>query len=245
MFKAQVRSEVLKELLAVVQTLVDEAKFNISKDGIQIKAVDPAHVAMVEMSLDAGAFEKFEADESELGIDIEKLGDVLKLAKAGDVVSMELDEQKNRMVFRVDNITRRMSLVETAGMSEPKVPNLSLPSTIKLKARELSMGIKASESVSDHISLTATPDGFELVSEGDTDSVNLHLSKEQLEELECSEQTRSLFSLDYFSNMVKSIDNEAVVTLNLGTDYPVKLEFDFADGNGKVRYLLAPRIESD
>ena len=245
MFKAQVRSEVLKELLAVVQTLVDEAKFNISKDGIQIKAVDPAHVAMVEMSLDAGAFEKFEADESELGIDIEKLGDVLKLAKAGDVVSMDLDEQKNRMVFRVDNITRRMSLVETAGMSEPKVPNLSLPSTIKLKARELSMGIKASESVSDHISLTATPDGFELVSEGDTDSVNLHLSKEQLEELECSEQTRSLFSLDYFSNMVKSIDNEAVVTLNLGTDYPVKLEFDFADGNGKVRYLLAPRIESD
>ena len=116
MFKAQVRSEVLKELLAVVQTLVDEAKFNISKDGIQIKAVDPAHVAMVEMSLDAGAFEKFEADESELGIDIEKLSDVLKLAKAGDVVSMDLDEQKNRMVFRVDNITRRMSLVETQGM---------------------------------------------------------------------------------------------------------------------------------
>ncbi len=245
MFKAQVRSEVLKELLAVIQTLVDEAKFNISKDGIKIKAVDPAHVAMVEMSLDAGAFEKFEADESELGIDIEKLSDVLKLAKAGDVVSMDLDEQKNRMVFRVDNITRRMSLVETAGMSEPKVPNLSLPSTIRLKARELSMGIKASESVSDHISLTATPEGFELVSEGDTDSVNLHLSKEQLEELDCSEETRSLFSLDYFSNMVKSIDNDAVVTLNLGTDYPVKLEFDFADGNGKVRYLLAPRIESD
>jgi proliferating cell nuclear antigen len=245
MFKAQVRSEVLKELLAVIQTLVDEAKFNISKDGIKIKAVDPAHVAMVEMSLDAGAFEKFEADESELGIDIEKLSDVLKLAKAGDVVSMDLDEQKNRMVFRVDNITRRMSLVETAGMSEPKVPNLSLPSTIRLKARELSMGIKASESVSDHISLTATPEGFELVSEGDTDSVNLHLSKEQLEGLDCSEETRSLFSLDYFSNMVKSIDNDAVVTLNLGTDYPVKLEFDFADGNGKVRYLLAPRIESD
>jgi len=245
MFKAQVRSEILKELLAVVQTLVDEAKFNLSKDGIQIKAVDPAHVAMVEMSLDAGAFEKFEADESELGIDIEKLSDVLKLAKSGDIVTMDLDEAKNKLVFRVDNITRRMSLVETTGMSEPKVPNLSLPATIRIRARELGMGIKASESVSDHISLTATPDGFELISEGDTDSVNLKLSKEQLEELVCEEEIRSLFSLDYFSNMVKSIDNESTVTLNLGTDYPVKLEFDFADGNGKVCYLLAPRIESD
>ena len=245
MFKAQVKAEILKELLTVVQTLVDEAKFNLSKEGIRIKAVDPAHVAMVELTLDAGAFEKFEADESELGIDLERLGDVIKLARAEDIVSLDLDEDKNRLVFRVDNITRRMSLVETAGMSEPKVPNLTLPSTIKIKARELGMGIKASESVSDHISLSASSDGFELVSEGDTDTVNLKLSKDQLEVLDCPETTKSLFSLDYFSNMVKSINADATITLNLGTDYPVKMEFDFADGNGKVRYLLAPRIESD
>jgi proliferating cell nuclear antigen len=245
MFKAEVKSEVLKELLAVVQTLVDEAKFDLSPDGISIKAVDPAHVAMVEMTLDAGAFEKYEADESELGIDIEKLGDVLKLAKAGEIISMDLEDDKNRLIFHIDNITRRMSLVETAGMSEPKVPNLSLPSTIQLKARELSMGIRASESVSDHITLHASPDAFELVSEGDMDSVNLKLDKDQLELLECKESTKSLFSLDYFSNMIKSIDSDSSVKLNLGTDYPVKLEFDFAEGNGKVTYLLAPRIESD
>ena len=35
------------------------------------------------------------------------------------------------------------------------------------------------------------------------------------------------------------------VTIHLGTDLPIKFSFDFADGNGHVEYLLAPRIEAD
>ncbi len=56
---------------------------------------------------------------------------------------------------------------------------------------------------------------------------------------------RSLFPLDYFSNMVKSIGSAQSVTLYLGSDYPVKMEFKIAGGKGEVRYLLAPRIESE
>jgi proliferating cell nuclear antigen len=56
---------------------------------------------------------------------------------------------------------------------------------------------------------------------------------------------RSLFPLDYFSNMVKAISSAQTVTLYLGTDYPVKMEFKIAGGKGEVKYLLAPRIESE
>jgi len=44
---------------------------------------------------------------------------------------------------------------------------------------------------------------------------------------------------------VRSIPAGSVVTINLGSDFPVKLEFDIADKQGSVDYLLAPRIESD
>jgi len=245
MFKAEVKSEILKEVISVVSTLVDEAKFNITKEGIGLKAVDPAHVAMVDLTLRSSAFESYEAEEVEIGVDIEKLTDVLKLAKAGEIVKLVLDDDKNKLLIHVGNITRRMSLVDTSGMSDPKVPNLSLPVRVVVKTAELSQGIKASESVSDHITLIANNDGFELNSEGDTDSVNLKLPKDLLEELEAPEATKSLFSLDYFSNMIKSISSSEFVKMSLGSDYPVKLEFDIASGNGEVRYLLAPRIESD
>jgi len=99
--------------------------------------------------------------------------------------------------------------------------------------------------VSDHIALIATPDGFEILSEGDTDSVNLKLPKDMLDELVCKEKARSLFPLDYFANMIKAISTAPTVTMYMGNDYPVRLEFDIAGGKGQVKYLLAPRIESE
>jgi proliferating cell nuclear antigen len=35
------------------------------------------------------------------------------------------------------------------------------------------------------------------------------------------------------------------VSIDLGTDYPVKFTFNIAGGNGTITYLLAPRIESE
>ena len=56
MFQAKARAEVLKEVVNVVSTLVDEAKFTVNSDGLTIKAVDPAHIAMVDLTLGKDAF---------------------------------------------------------------------------------------------------------------------------------------------------------------------------------------------
>jgi proliferating cell nuclear antigen len=244
MLGAKVKSEVLRELTDVVSTLVDEAKFNIGREGLSVRAVDPAHVAMVDLTLGKAAFEEYRAEEGEIGVDMDKVKEVLRLARAGDVISVEQDEERNRLVFSVGNITRHMALVDTAGMADPKVPNLNLPAKVVVSTDELRQGIRASESVSDHIALIATPDGFEMISEGDTDSVRLRLGKEQLQVLSTKEKVRSLFPLDYFSNMVKAISTAKSVTIFLGNDYPVRMEFDLAEGKGKATFLLAPRIES-
>ncbi len=239
------KADVLKEVVDVVSTLVDEAKFNVGKDSITVKAVDPAHVAMVDLSLDRGAFDAYKADDAELGIDMDKMKEVLRLAKSSDSIALSHDEDKNRLVVTVGNTTRRMSLVDTAGMSDPKVPSLNLPAKIVVRTEELRQAIRASESVSDHIALKASPEGFEVVSEGDTDTVSHMVPKDLLEEIQVKEPVRSLFPLDYFSNMIKAINSAPNVTLYLGTDYPVKMEFKIAGGKGEVRYLLAPRIESE
>jgi proliferating cell nuclear antigen len=245
MFEVKLKADVLKELVDVVSTLVDEAKLNVGKDSVGVKAVDPAHVAMVDLSLDRSAFESYKADDAELGLDMDKMKEILRLAKAGEVISISHDEDKNRLVVTVGNTTRRMSLVDTAGMSDPKVPSLNLPAKLVVRTDELRQAIRASESVSDHIALKASPEGFEVVSEGDTDTVSHMVPKDLLEELQAKDAVRSLFPLDYFSNMVKAISSAQTVSLYLGTDYPVRMEFKIAGGKGDVRYLLAPRIESE
>src|SRR6267143_1851224 len=115
----------------------DAAKFNVGKDSVIVKAVDPAHVAMVELTLDRGAFEAYKADEGELGVDMDKMKEILRLAKGGETISLSHDEDKNRLIVAVGNTTRRMALVDTAGMSDPKVPSLNLPVKLTVRTDEL------------------------------------------------------------------------------------------------------------
>ena len=245
MFQARARAEILKEVVNVVSTLVDEAKFTVNADGLTLRAVDPAHIAMVDLSLAKDAFEEFKADESEIGIDIDKLGQFLKLARGDDLVDLKHDEEKRKLKIVVGDITRHMSLIDTTGMSDPKVPNLELPATVTVRSDDLLQGIRASETVSDHIALVASPDGFEMSCEGDMDQVHWKKAKKDLGGLETPSAVRSLFPLEYFSNMLKSVSSGSAVTMHLGSDYPVRMEFKIASDKGEVRYLLAPRIESN
>ena len=244
MFCAELKSDTLKGLVNIISTLIDEVKFTITADGMTLKAVDAAHVAMIEMEIEKCAFEKYEAENSEIGLDLDKVKDVLKLAASGDVIGMEQDDTHGRLVFKVGNITRRMNLVDTTTMSDPKVPQLSLIDKISLPVDELQKGIRAADKISDHITLKAGPGYFDMSCEGDTDSVNLHLDGDSVK-VEADSDVSSMFPLDYFSNIIKAIPAGTTVRVELDNDYPVKLVFSLADGNARVNYLLAPRIESE
>jgi len=245
MFNAKAKAEILKDLIDVTSPLVNEVKFNVSEDGINLRAVDPAHVAMVDLTIEKDAFEEFEADEMELGVDMDKFAGIMRLAGSGDTVTLTYDEKANRLVIQIGNLVRKMALIDTAGMPDPKMPTLDLPGEVVVKASELIQGVRASEAISDHLALTTSKDSFELYAEGDTDTVNLSLSKDMLEGLKSNGDCKSLFSIDYLSNMIKPVKSNEPLTIHLGNDNPTRVEFSIANKKGHVTYLLAPRIESE
>ena len=245
MFKAKIRMEVLREIVEVISTLVSEVKLSISKDGIDVKAVDPSHVAMLVLRLNKSGFEEFTGEPTEIGVDIEKLKEVLRLSKPGDLLDLQFDGGKNRLVIKVGNVTRHMSVVDPAGITDPKVPNVTPPGLVVVKMDELRQGIRGSESISDHVTLTLEPDAFTMHSEGETDHVDMRLPKDGLGKLEVKETVKSMYPLDFFSSMVKSITSSDDVTLHVGNEYPLKIEFAVAGGKGEGRFLLATRVEED
>jgi len=245
MFNAKVKSEILKGIIDVTSPLVNEVKLNIKPDGVSLRAVDPAHVAMVDLRLSNEAFEEYNASDMEMGIDMDKFSSIMRLATSGNTVSLEFDEKANRLIITIGNLVRKMALIDTAGMPDPKMPSLDLPGKVVLKSSEILQGVRASEAVSDHLSLMMNKDSFELFAEGDTDTVNLTLPKDILVDLSANAKYKSLFSIDYFSNMIKPVKGDDPITIYLGNDNPTRVEFDIADTKGHVTYLLAPRIESE
>ncbi len=247
MFQGKIKADFIKTVIDATAILVDEAKFKLMPDGIYGRTVDPAHVGMIDFKLKKEAFEEYESkEENEIGIDLEKLKSILKVAGSEDIVGMNYQKEEGRLIVNVRNITRKISLLDTSEMPDTKIPSLDLPAEIVLPTEEVYQAIRAAEAISDHITLIGDKNKFEMVAEGDTDVVEMQIPKEQLQSLKCEERVKSMFPLDYLSDMIKIAKGASEeITINLGNNYPVRLSFEAAGGYIKIVYLLAPRIESE
>lgn len=245
MFKATIDADILKSSIETLSVLVDEARFRISTEGLSVRAVDPANVAMVSFELASSAFDDFAADDCEIGMDLTKINDIFGVAEKNEKATLELDEMSQKMSIHIGGFSYTLSLLDPSTIrAEPRIPQLELPAEVVLNGKELQKAVKAAEKISDHMSLGVDEEIFYMEAEGDTDKVRLEMPREQLIDLKSGE-ARSLFSLDYLSDIVKPASRSNEVTLELGRDYPIRIGFTIAEGAGKISYLLAPRIESD
>jgi len=247
MFKAIVRAERLQSTLDSVGVLVDECKIHLDEGGIEIRAVDPANVGMVDLTLEAEAFESYEADGGLIGVNLVRLQDIAGMADSGQLVELELDEETRKLHISIDGLEYTLALIDPESIrEEPDLPDLDLSSTIVIEGRDIDRAVTAADMVSDHIELgvDGADEHFYVKAQGDTDDVHLELDTEDLIDLVAGEAS-SLFSLDYLQDMNKAIPKDAEVTMELGEEFPVKLHFDIAEGEGSVTYMLAPRIQSN
>ncbi|MFW6152721.1 MAG: DNA polymerase sliding clamp [Halobacteriota archaeon] len=246
MFTAIVGAETLRSTLDSVSVLVDECKIHLDESGLAIRAVDPANVGMVDLTLDASAFESYEADDELIGVDLSRLEDLVGMAESGQLIDMELDEEVQKLRLRMDGLEATMGLIDPNSIrEEPDIPDLDLPATIVLEGRDLNRAITAADMVSDHMELGVDVDRevFYVDAHGDTDDIHLELSREELIEFEVGTAS-SLFSLDYLRDINRAIPRDTEVQIRLGEEYPVKFTFPFAEGRGQVTFMLAPRIQS-
>ncbi|MEZ3115801.1 DNA polymerase sliding clamp [Halobaculum sp. MBLA0147] len=247
MFTAIVSASTLRDALDSVSVLVDECKIRLNEDELVIRAVDPANVGMVDLSLEAAAFESYEADGGVIGVNLSRLEDIASMADSGDLINMELDEETRKLHIQIDGLSYTLALIDPDSIrEEPDIPDLDLPAEIVPEGAQIDRGITAADMVSDYIRLRVdeTEETFVIEAEGDTDDVDFVLGREDLIELQAG-AADSLFSLDYLKDMNKAIPNDAEVRVELGDDFPVKMHYDFAEGLGHVTFMLAPRIQSD
>ena len=247
MFKAIVSASTLRDALDSVSVLVEECKIRLNEDGLAIRAVDPANVGMVDLSLEAAAFESYEADGGVIGVNLSRLEDIAGMANSGDLIQLELNEETRKLHIQIDGLSYTLALIDPDSIrQEPDIPDLDLPAEIVVEGNQMDRGIKAADMVSDHIRLRVDEEeeAFYIEAEGDTDDVDLKLPREELIQLTAG-PADSLFSLDYLKDMNKAIPSDAEVTVELGEEFPVKLHYEFGEGMGHVTYMLAPRIQSD
>ncbi len=251
MFEAKIDASTLRACVETITAIVDEGKLRITEEGFKLRAVDPANVAMISFVLQRDAFDDFrfsvesEGDtELEIGMDFMKLIGILGIGGREDV-ELKLDENAQKLYTRMGSLDYTLSLLDPSSLrKEPKVPELEFPAKVIIETEEFRRTIRAAEKIGENIVLGVDGEEFYMEAEGEMDKLRLGLSKEQLIDL-TPETVSSLYSLEYISSMSKGMSHAENITLNLGKNYPLQVDFALAEGKVKVSYLLAPRIESE
>ncbi|MFW6014561.1 MAG: proliferating cell nuclear antigen (pcna) [Candidatus Nanoarchaeia archaeon] len=237
-----------KDSIAIISELVTEARFKITKDAIELVAMDPANVAMVVFKLLSSSFVEYDLEKDvEVAINLNNLKQVIKRAKANDTVSLELaDENKFNVTFKGKN-TRKFSLpIIELEEKEQKVPELKFPVSINTKAANLTEAIEDVDIVAESVTFEGDPNKLQIYAEGDLSKANIEIPKDEDTKISADTQNkvRSKYSVEYLKKMTAGSKLADNVEISFDNDYPVMIEFKAVD-KVHLKFILAPRVEND
>jgi proliferating cell nuclear antigen len=241
-----------KAVTAAIQTLVEEATFDVSSDGISFRAMDPSHVALVDLLWPSGDFQKFECLKSDrFTVRMEDFAKLIRRAESKD--SVEISRQgTDSLNVRLSNGYKRefeLHLIESSQSSTP-LPKLNFDAKFSATEPAFDRILNDVSAVSNHISIDAYQDRVQFSGKGDTGKAAVTLekrgskeaSKSDLLSLSADKESKSTYSIEYLLKITKAAGS-ATDTINFeySSKMPLRLEFKLGK-NGRIHFYLAPRV---
>ena len=237
----------LKAAIDSIVSLVEEGQFEVKQDGLHLRAMDPSQISMVSFTMPKSAFVEYSiTEERKIGIDINQLSNVLARGKRGEKAELSLEDGRLAVKFYAEKKKRmfKIPLIEI-GEGLSREPKIDYTSYVKINADALKETLKDAKLVSSHVKLLMDNNTFFVEVRGENGDVKeeFEAGGGEVSEIKTEKGARATFPLQYLEDMVKATSASSVVTLNLETDRPMKLQYEVE--GAKVTYYLAPRIETD
>lgn len=248
MFSAKTKSpEEWKIINSAISTLVDEATFEATSEGISFRGMDPSHVALIDIFWPNTAFESYQCDaELKFGVRISEFSKLIKRTDKKDELEVSITDQDVLRIKTSGSYRReyKMRLIESSSGSTP-LPKLSFNSKLVLSLSAFDKILSDVEVVSEYVEIESFPERIEFLGRSDTGEalVTMEPNSEGLEDMEVKEESKATYSLDYLLKIVKSVSSVGVTSaIEYSTKMPIRLEFRIAN-IGRIHFYLAPRVQ--
>jgi proliferating cell nuclear antigen len=236
-----------KDSVSIISELVNEARFKVTPDAIELVAMDPANVAMVIFKLLSSCFVEYDVKkEVEIGINLSNLKQVLRRAKPNDTLTLELEENKLKITLK-GNTTRTFSLsILEMEEREQRIPDLKFPVTVKTLSTVLNEAVEDADIVAESVSLMVEGKKLLIEAEGDLSNARIEVKEDADTKIiaDSKEKVRAKYSIEYLKKMMQGSKLADSVSIQFNKDYPLKLEYKEVD-KVMLSFILAPRVEND
>ena len=236
----------LKESINIISELVNEASVKVSKDGLELTAMDPANVAMVIFKLFSSAFVEYKVEKEDvIGINLDNFKQILRRVKPSDTLTMELEQNKLKVKLKGDS-TRTFSLaLINIDEKEHKIPDLKFNAKIEMPSGVLIEAVDDVDVVADSVALNVEKGKFVIDAEGKLNTAKVEI----LEGLKIAlsgdkEKVSARYSIEYLKKLVRGSKLSENAIVQLDDEYPLKIDYNVID-KLSLSMILAPRVAND
>lgn len=241
-------TRLFKDSINVISELVSEAQFRVDKDKIELIAMDPANVVMVIFKLLSSAFIEYNVKEDKvIGVNLDAMKQILRRVKQADTLSLELDEERNRLKISLKGETNRtfnLGLIDIEER-ERKIPELKFTAKVETNSDILGNAIEDVGIISDSVAFEASPEKLVIKGEGNVSDVRVEINNsEETSISNKGENIKARYSVEYLKKLIQGSKLSDNVVIEYSKDYPLKLEYKVLNKLG-LQFILAPRVAND
>ena len=237
-----------KAVVAAISALVEEATFEATAEGLTFRAMDPSHVALVDLNWPNSAFEKYTCDKQfKFTIRVEDLVKLIKRAEPKDSVEISSSNGQT-LVLRMKNGYKRefqIHLIESSYDPTP-LPKLSFNTKMLVIHETFGRILSDISAVADHVTIDSSASKMVFSGKSDRGSASITLDKANpdLSELDVKESSKATYGIDYLLNINKAAGSASPnIQCEYSSKMPMKLEFKLGESGGGMSFYLAPRID--
>ncbi len=243
-----------KDSINIISDLVNEARFKLTSNGMELVVMDPASVVMVIYNLLASSFTEYDIKgkggdkHPEFAINLATLKQVLRRTRPNDMLSLEIDAEQSKLNVILKGSTTRSFKLPLLDMEdkEQKVPDLKFPIMIKTTPAMLSDAVEDADIVSESVTFLAEPGKLMVKAEGDLSQALIEVPAGPDCEIDMKDAapTKAKYSIEYLKKMVGAGKIADTLVIRFNKDYPLKLEYKTVD-KVSLSFILAPRVDND
>ena len=225
------KTQTLLDLTNGVNVLVDEAKIELTPEGLSFRAMDPSHIAMISVDIPSSDFSTYEvAEKTAFGIRTDELAKMLKrYDKEGEV---KVDIADNQLVVSNGSKTYKTHILDLSDGLKT-IPKVTFTAKVEGNREAIAKALADVKVSAEHVVFTVKNETFELSGKGDTGEVSVF---PETDNRGFEGEGSSTYSLDYLLKMINAVKS-TVVVMEFSSKMPLKLSL------GRISYFLAPRVQ--
>ena len=236
-----------KAIVSGIGSIVEEAMFIISKDGISFRGMDPAHVSLLDVTFPKESFTFFESKDTFFAINIIDFRAILNSCSNDDTLEFSISgAHKMKIISRgTMHMEFNLKLLDRTQSNTP-IPKIKSTVLAVITPAVFAQVITNLNILSEYISIKSKHNKilFKAISDSGDGTITLNKDSDELVKLEVTEDAETTYSLEYLSKIIRDIGKASEsISLEYSNLNPMHMTFAMPS-KINIEYYLAPRVEN-